>query len=110
MCALILGGAMMLIPQLSQAAEQSTKALGIIPEVLVVNLNTATAEQLMKLPGVGKKKAEDFIRARKIRPYRRVSDIMRIRGIGRKTYQRLKPYLRVREPRVQLATDMASGN
>lgn len=61
----------------------------------VVNLNTATAEELQLLPGVGPSKAQLILEHRKARPFRTVEELVRVRGIGRKTLQKLKPHLTV---------------
>lgn len=64
----------------------------------VVNIQTATAEQLQLLPGVGPSKAQAIVEYRERRAFRRVEDIMRVRGIGRATFRRLRPMLTVDGP------------
>ena len=54
--------------------------------------------ELVKLPGIGPSRAQAIIAQRKRRPFRRPEEILRVRGIGRKTFQRLRPYLRVKDP------------
>lgn len=61
----------------------------------VVNVNTATVEQLTLLPGIGPSRAEAIVEARQRRPFRAVQDLLRVRGIGRSTLLRLRPYLTV---------------
>ncbi len=61
----------------------------------VLDLNTATVAELSRLPGIGKKRAMDIVRRRRTRPYKRTSELLRIRGIGRKTYYKVKPFVRV---------------
>ena len=61
-----------------------------------VNLNTATEAQLTLLPGIGPSKAQAIIRYREqVRQYRRPEDLMRVRGIGRATFRRLRALLTV---------------
>jgi competence protein ComEA len=60
-----------------------------------VDLNRASVEELMQLPGVGRTRAESIVRQRATRPYRRTADVMRIKGFGRRTFARLKPFLSV---------------
>lgn len=62
----------------------------------VVNINTATAEQLGLLPGIGETKARTIVEHRQRRPFARVDDLVAVRGIGRATLRRLRPYLVVR--------------
>jgi competence protein ComEA len=61
----------------------------------VVNIQTATAEQLQLLPGIGPSKAEAIVRYRSSHPFARVEDILRVRGIGRVTFRRLRPMITV---------------
>lgn len=60
-----------------------------------VDLNAASVQELMSLPGIGRKRAEDIVRQRKQVPYQKTWDLLRVRGIGRRTYARLKPYIRI---------------
>ena len=61
----------------------------------VVNINTATVQQLSLLPGIGPTRAEAIIAARQRRPFRTVQELTRVRGIGRSTFRKLQPYIRV---------------
>lgn len=63
-----------------------------------VNLNTASAEELQRLPGVGPSRAVAIVAYRDQHPFRRVEELMRIRGIGRKTFRRLRPMLTLEGP------------
>jgi len=69
-------------------AEQSSKDL---PGV--VNINTATLQQLMLLPGIGEKKAKLIIASRQKHPFTRIEQLTRIKGIGKKTIKWLRPYV-----------------
>lgn len=64
----------------------------------VVNIQTATADQLQLLPGIGPSKAEAIVAQRERRAFRRVEDLMRVRGIGRATFRRLRSMLTVDGP------------
>lgn len=61
----------------------------------VININTATETELQMLPGIGAKKAELIVAVRATRKYENPEQIRRVKGIGRNTYRRLKPYLAV---------------
>lgn len=61
----------------------------------VVNLNTATESELRRLPGIGPSKAQRIVEARQKRKFDTTDQIMRVKGIGRKTYRKLKPHLAV---------------
>ncbi len=60
-----------------------------------LNLNTATKTQLMLLPGVGPATADKVLAYREHRQFQRPAHIMRIKGIGKKTFAKLRPYLAV---------------
>ena len=62
-------------------------------EMPKVNINTASSSELMYLPGVGPKTANAIIEYRKRRPFTKTAHIIRIRGIGRKTFRKLRPYI-----------------
>ncbi len=52
----------------------------------------------MQLPGVGPRKAEAIIELRRKRPFSRVTQLLEVKGIGKKTLERLKPWVRVAVP------------
>jgi competence protein ComEA len=81
--------ALVLFASLSAAAKKTTPAEPL-------DLNAASAEQLTRLPGIGPRRAADIVAQRETRRFERVSDLLRVRGIGRRTYIKLKPYLTVR--------------
>lgn len=60
-----------------------------------ININTATADELQRLPGIGPTLAQRIIEARQIEPFRNVDDLRKVRGIGPKTLQRLRPLVTV---------------
>ena len=64
----------------------------------VVNINTATAEQLQLLPGVGPSKARAIVKYRAKAKFKATYALIRVRGIGRKTFRKLRRYLTVKGP------------
>jgi competence protein ComEA len=61
-----------------------------------VNINTASATDLQALPGIGAKTAERIVEYRqKNGPFKKVEDLMNVRGIGEKNFLKLKPQLTV---------------
>ena len=60
-----------------------------------VNLNTATQQQLIALPGIGPSMANRILALRRVRRFNRVEDLLQVRGIGQAKLERLRPYVRV---------------
>ena len=66
----------------------------------IVNLNTATMAQLESLPGIGTKVAERIVEYRqKNGGFKKVEDLMLVRGVGEKSFLKLKPIITVTAPR-----------
>ena len=79
-------------------ADPPAAAAGPSPDG-VVNLNTATPEELARVPGIGPARAEAIVRLRdRVRAFRHVDDILRVRGIGRMTIRAMRPYLALAGP------------
>lgn len=61
-----------------------------------ININTATAKELEKLPGIGKVLSKRIIEYRqKYGSFNDVKDITKVRGIGRKRYELIKDLIRI---------------
>ncbi|MCE5216835.1 helix-hairpin-helix domain-containing protein [bacterium] len=86
-------------PQPSTSAGPSSQTLRkggtqATPAPGQVHLNSATAEELEALPGVGPVVAGRIVSYRQtVGPFRRVEDLLQVKGIGEKTFARMKPYL-----------------
>ena len=56
-----------------------------------VNINTATADELATLPGIGPSYARRIVEFReKNGPFKRVEDLLSVQGIGDKTLERIR--------------------
>ena len=64
----------------------------------VVNINTASEAQLELLPGIGPSKSKAITRYRARRKFKATYELIRIRGIGRKTFRKLRSFLTVKGP------------
>ena len=61
-----------------------------------IDLNRATAQDLTQLPGVGEAIAKRIVDFREQHgPFRRVEDLMKVKGIGEKSLEKIRPYVRV---------------
>jgi len=70
------------------------------PPVAVVNINTATSVELQTLPGVGAATAARILEYRqKNGGFKKVEDLMNVRGIGEKTFLKLKPLITITPPK-----------
>ena len=70
-----------------------------------LNLNTATADELEALPGIGPATATRILEYRqKNGPFKKIEDLMNIKGIGEKSFLKLKPLLSVTPPRNERPT------
>ena len=62
----------------------------------IVNLNTASAIDLEGLPGIGAKTAARIVEYRqKNGPFKKVEELMNVRGVGEKNFLKLKPQLTI---------------
>jgi len=62
----------------------------------IININTASATDLEALPGVGAKTAARIVEYRqKNGPFKKVEELMNVRGVGEKNFLKLKPQITV---------------
>jgi competence protein ComEA len=91
-------------PALAQTSQAPSRAATMPAATATVNLNTATAADLEALPGIGAKTAARIVEYRqKNGPFKKVEDLMNIRGVGEKNFLKLKPQITV-------GTSKAEGN
>ena len=62
-------------------------------ESIKVNLNTANERELLNVPGIGPTKVKEIIKYREEKgQFNKVEDLKQVRGIGGKTFEKLKDY------------------
>ena len=62
----------------------------------IVNVNTATVDQLVLLPGIGESRANAMIQARKQRGgFKSVDELLEVKGIGEAGLAKLRPHVAV---------------
>lgn len=68
----------------------------VVQEEVKININTATKDDLISLPYIGEVKALAIIDYRSANgPFGTVEDIVNVKGIGPKTLEKLRPYIKV---------------
>jgi competence protein ComEA len=61
-----------------------------------IDINAAGEQELVALPGIGEATARLIVEWRKEHgPFRRVEDLMKVKGIGEKSFEKLRPYVKV---------------
>ena len=83
-------------------AYQTTTSAGLVdidktasnPARFVVDPNSADWPELTLLPGIGEKLAKRIVESRRLEgPFRRPRELVRVRGVGPKTMERIRPFL-----------------
>ena len=62
-----------------------------------ININTASKKELITLEGVGEKAADRIIEYRKNKPFEKIEDIMNVKGIGKKKFDKNKDLITVKD-------------
>ena len=94
------------LPALAATLQSQSPPPAATPSKPAINLNTATVDQLETLPGIGRKTAERILEYRtKSGSFKRIEELMNVKGIGEKSFLKLKPLIVV-TPK----TDKAPGD
>ncbi|NCC23745.1 MAG: helix-hairpin-helix domain-containing protein [Deltaproteobacteria bacterium] len=76
-------------------------ALGLIVSTLPasasekIDINTASAETLQTIPGIGPVLAERIVEQRTVEPFQSIEQIRLVKGIGEETFNKIKDYIMV---------------
>ena len=88
-------------PQAAPQRPSGSRAVATPAVAGVVNLNTASATELEALPGIGAKTAARIVEYRqKNGPFKKIEELMNIRGVGEKNFLKLKPQITVAATKV----------
>jgi DNA uptake protein ComE-like DNA-binding protein len=85
--ALLLGVSLFAAPQAPTTKPAETKAAAKAPAAALVDINSATAEQLDALPGIGKAYTAKIIQGR---PYRAKNELLNKKIVPAATYAKIK--------------------
>ena len=85
------------VPSAAAAAQGKPAAAASKPAPTApININTATASDFEALPGVGATTAARIVEYRqKNGPFKKIEELMNVRGLGEKNFLKLKPQLTV---------------
>ena len=96
--ALVVAGVVASTPMLAQDKPAAKPAKAAAAPAGPVNLNTATQAQLETLPGIGAAAAKRIIEYReKNGKFTKIEQLMNVKGIGEKSFLKLKPLITVTE-------------
>jgi len=73
--------------------DHNTKPAINHPNIQRVNLNTAAVKDLIKLPGIGNKKAAAIIEFRQQNELKNIEDLNQIKGFNDTLIEKIRPYL-----------------
>ncbi len=79
-------------------AAEAAKQKSVVRMSGTLNLNQASEAQLDELPGIGQKAARSIIAYREKTPFKRIEDLVKVKGFGKKRFEKLKPHLTVTGP------------
>jgi competence protein ComEA len=83
-------------PAASGQTKASTQSASKPAPAVIVNINTASATEFEELPGVGAKTAARIVEYRqKNGPFKKIEELMNVRGLGEKNFLKLKPQLTI---------------
>jgi competence protein ComEA len=89
-------------PGLGAQSKSPTTTSGKPPVTGTININTASAADLQRLPGIGAKTATRVIEYRqKNGPFKKVEELMNVRGVGEKNFLKLKNQISVGTPKAE---------
>jgi len=82
--------------QTPTAPRSSSRSTAKPASTTPLNINTASATELEALPGIGAKTAARIVEYRqKNGPFKKVEELMNVRGVGEKNFLKLKPQITI---------------
>jgi competence protein ComEA len=98
--ALVLGAALpAAVAAPAEGAPRPAKPAAAVAPVAPVDINTATVEGLTGIPSIGKVTAQAIVEWRQQNgPFRQVDDLLKVKGIGEKSLEKIRPYVKVSRP------------
>ena len=92
------------VPAAQKPSTSRARSTATVPASAPVNLNTATQAQLESLPGIGPSAAQRILEYRqKNGSFKKIEDLMNVKGIGEKSFLKLKPLVSIPPPKTEKA-------
>jgi competence protein ComEA len=100
---------LVLLATVGAGAEGQAKSAGAKAAAAIttpININTATPAQLEALPGIGARTAQAIVDHRqKNGGFKKIEELMNVKGIGEKSFLKLKPMVTVSADKAEKAGD-----
>lgn len=107
-CFWCVAGALMVLTFAVPVLAQRPTGAGSQAATSPLNLNAATVTQLESLPGIGARTAERIIEYRqKNGGFKKIEELMNVRGVGEKSFLKLKPLITVVPPKTEASGQAA---
>jgi competence ComEA-like helix-hairpin-helix protein len=90
--------------QPTAAARTSPRKKQVLLAGVAINVNEASAAELQRLPRIGPVLSQRIIEERARAPFRSVDELRRVKGIGPKTLENLRPFVTVESLSPAVAT------
>lgn len=84
---------------LARSGHEASSNATAMQGTMRVNINTATLTELESIPGIGEERAKHVVAGR---PYTSVDELIKVSGIGPKSLEDLRPYVKVEGETEQL--------
>lgn len=92
--------ALMILCPLAPGVANAAASKQEIPAAGQIDINDASADQLIVIPGIGKVMAERIVQFREEHgAFKRVEDLLKIKGIGEKSFQKIRAYVKIGKSR-----------
>ena len=80
----------------AEAGTRAASSSGGAQAGQIIDINRAGVEELIEIPGIGKSLAQRIVDFRDEHgPFKRVEDLLKIRGIGEKSLEKIRPHVKV---------------